>query len=291
MIIENSFDVDADPDRVFDFLQNPHNVATCFPGAELTEDLGDDSYRGKVKIKLGPVTAAFSGIAKITEKDAAERLAVLVAEGKDARGSGTAKATATMKVEPTETGSSVLLRTDLTISGKLAQFGRGIMADVSGRMVNDLAVRVRERIESEKATDDAEAASAGAASAADAPAAAPATAAPAAASAEATTAEAAPAAAAEATSASEAPVGADSGALSGATTDTATAMPLAEAQADTPATAAAEAPAKAPAPAASAEPAGAIKATTILKVMIVGMFRRLFARLRGRSHDAEARKG
>src|SRR3569833_1284305 len=150
MLIENSFDVDAEPDRVFKFLQNPHNVATCFPGAELTEDLGDDQYKGKVKIKLGPVTAAFSGTAKIIEKDEAARTAVLLAEGKDARGSGTAKATATMRVEPKEGGgASVLLTTDLTISGKLAQFGRGIMADVSGRMVNDLAVRVRERIEAE----------------------------------------------------------------------------------------------------------------------------------------------
>jgi carbon monoxide dehydrogenase subunit G len=275
MLIENSFDVDADPDRVFDFLQNPHNVATCFPGAELTEDLGDDSYRGKVKIKLGPVTAAFSGIAKITEKDATERLAVLVAEGKDARGSGTAKATATMKVEPTETGSSVLLRTDLTISGKLAQFGRGIMADVSGRMVNDLALRVRERIESE--------------SEAAPEAAAPTEAAPAEpATTEAASAEAAPAPA-QGTPESAAVAG------SGATTDTATAATPPQAESEAPATTPAATPAKAAAatpaakPATSSEPAGAIKATTLLKVMIVGMFRRLFARLRGRSQDAESR--
>jgi carbon monoxide dehydrogenase subunit G len=297
MLIENSFDVDADPDRVFDFLQNPHNVATCFPGAELTEDLGDDQYKGKVKIKLGPVTAAFSGIARITEKDAESRLAVLVAEGKDARGSGTAKATATMKVEATETGSSVLLKTDLTISGKLAQFGRGIMADVSGRMVNDLAVRVRERIESEGA-------------AAPEAAAVPAEAAPA----EAVTTEAAPAegaatpaaasagtASAQGTSAAKAEgETADSGALSGATTDTATATTspqteseaAAKAPATTPAGTSAKAAATtpaAPSAATSSEPAGAIKASTLLKVMIVGMFRRLFARLRGRSHDAESR--
>ncbi|MCW2864506.1 MAG: carbon monoxide dehydrogenase subunit, partial [Actinoallomurus sp.] len=184
MLIENSFDVDADPDRVFEFLQNPHNVATCFPGAELTEDLGDDQYKGKVKIKLGPVTAAFSGTARITEKDETARRAVLVADGKDARGSGTAKATATMQVEPTETGSNVLLKTDLTISGKLAQFGRGIMADVSNRMVGDLAARVRERIEAEEPEAAADAA-------------APAEAAPAeAAPAEAAPAEAAPAEAA-----------------------------------------------------------------------------------------------
>jgi len=256
MIIENSFDVDADPDRVFDFLQNPHNVATCFPGAELTEDLGDDQYKGKVKIKLGPVTAAFSGVARITEKDDVERIAVLVAEGKDARGSGTAKATATMRVEPKDGGSSVQLKTDLTISGKLAQFGRGIMADVSSRMVGDLAKRVRERIESESAAE---------APAAEAPATETA-AAPAEAETSAGTAEAA------------SPVPTAPAATSGATTETAAAAP---------------APAKAPtataikAPAAPAEePASAIKASTMIKVVLSGMFRRLFARLRGRSDGA-----
>jgi carbon monoxide dehydrogenase subunit G len=147
MLIENSFDVDAAPDQVFDFLQDAHNVAACFPGAELTEDLGDDSYRGKVKVKLGPVTAAFAGVAKVTERNAEERRAVLVAEGKEARGSGTAKATATMRVESVDGGARVLLETDLTISGRLAQFGRGIMADVSTRMVGELADRARERIE------------------------------------------------------------------------------------------------------------------------------------------------
>jgi uncharacterized protein len=155
MLIENSFDVHAAPDRVFDFLQDAHNVAACFPGAELTEDMGDDSYRGKVKVKLGPVTAAFAGVARVTERNAEERRAVLVAEGKEARGSGTAKATATMRVESVDGGARVLLETDLTISGRLAQFGRGIMADVSTRMVGELADRARERIEEQNGAEDA----------------------------------------------------------------------------------------------------------------------------------------
>jgi uncharacterized protein len=280
MIIENSFDVDADPDRVFDFLRNPHNVATCFPGAELTEDLGDDQYRGKVKIKLGPVTAAFAGKARITEQDPETRVAVLVAEGKDARGSGTAKATATMNVEPKEGGgSSVRLKTDLTISGKLAQFGRGIMADVSNRMVGDLAQRVRERIESENPVDAAaEPPAAEAAPAAEAIR--PATEAPAT---ETAAADDAPAEAGTSAGTTEtespvptAPAGtaansgaaadttAEPGSLSGATTGTATR----------------------PAPASAAEPARAIKASTMIKVVVGGVFRRLFARLRGRSTDA-----
>ncbi|SEF24824.1 hypothetical protein SAMN05421837_102885 [Amycolatopsis pretoriensis] len=147
MLIENSFEVAADPDEVYRFLQDAHNVAACFPGAELVEDLGEDSYRGKVKIKVGPVTAAYQGVAKVVERDPAARTAVLSADGKDTRGSGTAKARATMRVTPAGEGSNVVLATDLTISGKLAQFGRGIMADVSGRMVGELAARVRERIE------------------------------------------------------------------------------------------------------------------------------------------------
>jgi uncharacterized protein len=260
MIIENSFDVDADPDRVFEFLRNPHNVATCFPGAELTEDLGDDQYKGKVKIKLGPVTAAFTGIARITEQDDVARIAVLVAEGKDARGSGTAKATATMRVEPSETGSSVLLKTDLTISGKLAQFGRGIMADVSTRMVNDLAKRVRERIESESEAAET-------ASGAEAPSGDEAT------SGDGATTEAAVSAA-------------DSSPDSGATADTSTST--APETATAPATAAAAAKTSAPPSTRSsepAEPAGAIKASALLKVMVAGMFRRLFARLRGRGAE------
>ncbi|HWD04377.1 MAG TPA: SRPBCC family protein [Amycolatopsis sp.] len=147
MLIENSFDVAADADEVFAFLQDAHNVAACFPGAELVEDLGADAYRGKVKIKVGPVTAAYQGVAKIVEKDATARVAVLEADGKDTRGAGTAKAKATMRVTPAGEGAHVALETDLTISGKLAQFGRGIMSDVSGRMVGELASRVRQRIE------------------------------------------------------------------------------------------------------------------------------------------------
>jgi hypothetical protein len=147
MLIENSFEVAADPDTVYRFLRDAHNVAACFPGAELVEDLGDDSYRGKVKIKVGPVTAAYQGVAKVVERDDAGRTAVLVADGKDTRGAGTAKAQATMRVSPAGDGATVVIATDLTVSGKLAQFGRGIMADVSGRMVGELASRVRERIE------------------------------------------------------------------------------------------------------------------------------------------------
>ncbi|HEX5116955.1 MAG TPA: SRPBCC family protein [Pseudonocardiaceae bacterium] len=147
MLIENTFQVAADPDRVFDFLQDANNVVTCMPGAELVEDLGDDSYAGKVKIKVGPVTAAYSGVAIITRRDPTERVAVLRAEGKDTKGNGSAKAVATMRVTPIDTGSTVQLSTELSVSGKLAQFGRSVMADVSNKMVGEMANRVRAAIE------------------------------------------------------------------------------------------------------------------------------------------------
>lgn len=152
MLIENSFAVSADPDLVYKFLQDPRNVVACMPGAELVEDLGNDSYRGRVRIKIGPVTAAYTGVATITRRDPAERLTVLLAEGRDARGNGAAKATATMQVFGNDrgNGSTVDLRTELAVSGRLAQFGRSVMSDVSARMVGELASRVRDMIEADQ---------------------------------------------------------------------------------------------------------------------------------------------
>jgi hypothetical protein len=147
MLIENAFPVAAEPDQVFEFLQDAHNVAACFPGAELLDEVGDDTYLGRVKIKVGPVTATYAGTATIVSRDPATRTAVLRAEGKDSRGAGSANATARMHVEPADEGATVEFATELAVSGKLAQFGRGIMSDVSARMVAQLADAVRDRIQ------------------------------------------------------------------------------------------------------------------------------------------------
>lgn len=157
MQIDNSFPVAADPDRVFLFLQDPTNVVACMPGAELVEDLGNDSYSGRVRIKIGPVTAAYTGIATIIKRDPVERVTVLRAEGRDTKGNGGARAVATMRVFGNDlgTGSTVELSTDLAVSGKLAQFGRSVMADVSSRMVGEMATRVREMIEAGQAAEAA----------------------------------------------------------------------------------------------------------------------------------------
>jgi uncharacterized protein len=147
MLIENSFQVAADPDRVFDFLQDAHNVISCVPGAELVEDLGDDSYAGQVNITVGPVTTAYTGVAIITRRDPTARVAVLRAHGKDTTGNGCAKAVATLRVTPADTGSAVELTTELSLSGTLARFGRDTMTDASTTIVGDMANRVRAAVE------------------------------------------------------------------------------------------------------------------------------------------------
>jgi uncharacterized protein len=143
MIIEDDFEVAAEPDRVYAFLLDVHNVASCVRGAELIQVNDDDSYSGRIKMKVGPITAGYSGVARIVERDDADRRAVLKAHGKETKGSGTAAATATMTVRPAASGSRVVLRTEFEIAGRLAQFGRGIMEDVSAKMVQDLAANVR----------------------------------------------------------------------------------------------------------------------------------------------------
>jgi carbon monoxide dehydrogenase subunit G len=143
MIIQDTFEIEAEPERVYSFLLDVHNVASCVRGAELVKINEDESYEGRIKMKVGPITAGYSGVARIVERDDAGRRAVLRAEGKETKGAGTAVAMATMSVEPTTSGSRVVLSTEFEVAGRLAQFGRGIMEDVSAKMVRDMASNVR----------------------------------------------------------------------------------------------------------------------------------------------------
>lgn len=147
MEIANSFTVAAPPDRVYDFLLDVNNVVRCVPGAELAEVVDPDTFRGKVKIKVGPVTVSYNGTARITERDAAARSATLRAEGREAAGSGSANATTTMSVREDGSASVVTLATDFTVVGRIAQFGRGIMEDVSRQLVGQMAECIRSTLE------------------------------------------------------------------------------------------------------------------------------------------------
>ena len=127
MQIENEFEVAAPPDTVFAFLLDVNRVAGCMPGAELAEVVDPTTFKGRVKIKVGPITVAYNGTARIVEKDESARLARLEASGRETTGPGSANATATMTVTPRGDASVVKLATDFTVAGRVANFGRGVM--------------------------------------------------------------------------------------------------------------------------------------------------------------------
>jgi uncharacterized protein len=136
--IEDSFRVEVPVEEAWKVLLDLERIAPCLPGAQLTEVEGDE-YRGTVKIKVGPITAQYKGVAKIEEADEANRKVVLQAEGRDTRGQGNASATVTATLVPDGEGTTVNIDTDLNITGKVAQFGRGVMADVSSKLLGQFA--------------------------------------------------------------------------------------------------------------------------------------------------------
>jgi uncharacterized protein len=147
MQLENSFSVNAPPDRVFAYLLDVNKVVGCVPGAELTESVDATTFKGKVKIKVGPITVAYSGTARIMDRDDATHTATLSAEGRETTGPGSARATAVMKVAADGAGSQVTVTTDYSIAGRVAQFGRGVMEDVSRRIVNEMAACIKANVE------------------------------------------------------------------------------------------------------------------------------------------------
>jgi carbon monoxide dehydrogenase subunit G len=147
MQLENSFSVSAPPDRVFAYLLDVNKIVGCVPGAELSEVVDPSTFKGKVKIKVGPITVAYNGTAKIVDRNDAQRSATLEAEGRETTGPGSARAKALMSVEPEGTGSTVKIVTDYNVAGRVAQFGRGVMEDVSRRIVNDMAACIKANVE------------------------------------------------------------------------------------------------------------------------------------------------
>src|SRR4051812_21019666 len=134
MELTNEFRVDASPAATWEVLTDLERIAPCMPGAQLQEVEGDE-YRGIVKVKVGPITAQYKGAATFVERDEAGRRAVLKADGRETRGQGNASATITATLEPDGGGTKVTVLTDLHITGKVAQFGRGVMADVSAKLL------------------------------------------------------------------------------------------------------------------------------------------------------------
>ena len=199
MKLENRFTVPVPRDEAWKVLLDVERIAPCMPGAKLLTHEGD-SFTGQVKVKLGPINLTYGGKAQFVELDEAGGVAVIDAQGKETRGTGTAKATITCRLVDQGASTDIEVDTDLAITGKPAQFGRGVLADVSAKLVDQFAACLSDEIQQGTPGEQA-AAPAPAAAATPAAPATPAPAAPAApapaptAPAPATTAPAAPAAA------------------------------------------------------------------------------------------------
>jgi uncharacterized protein len=134
MELTNDFRVGVPVERAWEVLTDVELIAPCMPGAQLQEVEGDE-YRGVVKVKVGPVSAQYKGAARFAERDEAGHKVVLRAEGRETRGQGNASATITAQLTPDGEGTAVSVVTDLTVTGRVAQFGRGVMADVSSKLL------------------------------------------------------------------------------------------------------------------------------------------------------------
>ena len=126
MEFDNAFEVPLPPEQAWPVLMNIQGIAPCMPGAQLTEVVDDKSYKGNIAVRLGPVALTFAGLVTFEEIDNANHTARIRAQGTDAKGRGSAQAAATFRLEPSTTGSKVLVHTDLTLSGSVAQYGRGV---------------------------------------------------------------------------------------------------------------------------------------------------------------------
>ena len=138
MELNNEFRVAVPAATTWEVLTDVERVAPCLPGATLLSVDGDE-FTGAVKVKVGPITVSYKGEAAFMEKDAAAQRVVLKATGKETRGNGNAAAVVTAQLKDEGDATSVVITTDLTISGKAAQFGRGVLADVAGNLITQFA--------------------------------------------------------------------------------------------------------------------------------------------------------
>lgn len=148
MEFDNSFEVPLPVDDAWKVLMDIRRIAPCMPGAELTEVVDDRTYKGKIGVRLGPVALAFAGTVKFDEIDDAAHTARVAAQGSDAKGRGAANATASFHLEPVGSGTKVLVHTNLTLSGAVAQYGRGvgIIQITAGQIITQFANNLKAQL-------------------------------------------------------------------------------------------------------------------------------------------------
>lgn len=152
MKLENEFRVSVPIERAWEVLTNIPLITPCLPGATLTDHEGEE-YKGKIKIKVGPVTADYSGSAVFVQRDETARHVEISASGRDSRGSGNASATITADMTTDGDGTKVSIVTDLKISGKVAQFGKGMIAEVSGKLIDQFVDCIEQELLGEAIID------------------------------------------------------------------------------------------------------------------------------------------
>ncbi|OZM82567.1 SRPBCC family protein [Pseudonocardia sp. MH-G8] len=151
MQLENKFTIDAPIEKAWEALNTPETVAPCFPGATLTEYEGD-SFTGTVKVKLGPISLTYKGKGTYVTRDDENHKVVIEANGRDSRGNGTAKATVTgTMVADGADRTAVTMVTDMTITGRPAQFGRGVISDVADKIIGQFSACVASKLAPETA--------------------------------------------------------------------------------------------------------------------------------------------
>jgi carbon monoxide dehydrogenase subunit G len=148
MKISNEFTVHTPIDRAWRLLTDLEGIAPCMPGAQLT-GVDGDVYQGKVKVKVGPVVSEFAGTARFAERDDAAYRGVIDAKGRDARSAGNASALVTAVLRPAGESTTVSVDTDLKISGKLAQFGSGMIKEVSGKLLAQFVTNLEAKLAAE----------------------------------------------------------------------------------------------------------------------------------------------
>ncbi len=156
MLIKNEFEVAEPVEKVWQFFGDIPQVAACLPGAELTEDLGGEKYKGRVAVRMGPVRLQFAGTADITERDEAARRVVVHAAGAEEKGRGQASMIITATLARAGRGTRVGVSQDLQLSGAAAQYGRGMISDVTSVLMRDFAARMKNRIEAIERGDSPE---------------------------------------------------------------------------------------------------------------------------------------
>jgi carbon monoxide dehydrogenase subunit G len=154
MELDNSFTVPVPPDQAWDVLLDVKRIAPCMPGATVDEVDGD-VVTGRIKVKVGPVSLTYRGTAKFIERDPEARVVVMEASGKETRGAGTASATVRASLAPDATGdgTDVTMHTTMNVTGRPAQFGRGVMVEVGGKLVDQFAVNLANLIAGDTAAD------------------------------------------------------------------------------------------------------------------------------------------